>query len=420
MRVLITTVVHHPGDARIASRQIRALLEAGHQVVYAAPFLDYDVAPPSEVIALNLPRAHRLHRSAALRAARATLRTWGKRVDLIVLHDPELLAAVAGLRGLAPIVWDIHEDTAAAVSLKPWLPVPARPPVAKAVLAAERYAEKRYHLMFAEAAYQQRFTNQHPFIPNTTPVAQQPPPPPDQRRVVYVGHNSKARGVDELIALARLLGKSARVHVIGHGDPYATAALQQANEENVLTWHGFLPNPEALALVEGATAGLCLLRDEPNYRHSMITKIVEYMAHGVPIVATPLPLVKDAVERYEVGIVVPFNDAPAAAQAVQRLLDDDTLRHDMGRNGYEAALRHFSWKAGAKAFVTTLERWANDGSAIPGASLTPRQLRRQVGRAGAATADRAASLIRQRTRNRHRQREKQTSPTQAPQQDSIT
>ena len=38
MRVLICTVVHHPADARIYHRQIRALLEAGHQVTYIAPF----------------------------------------------------------------------------------------------------------------------------------------------------------------------------------------------------------------------------------------------------------------------------------------------------------------------------------------------------------------------------------------------
>ncbi|SNR87651.1 hypothetical protein SAMN06265360_12647, partial [Haloechinothrix alba] len=34
MRVLVVTVVHNPRDARIRYRQIRALLEAGHEVTY--------------------------------------------------------------------------------------------------------------------------------------------------------------------------------------------------------------------------------------------------------------------------------------------------------------------------------------------------------------------------------------------------
>ena len=37
MRVVVCTIVHHPADARIYLRQIRALLDAGHEVTYIAP-----------------------------------------------------------------------------------------------------------------------------------------------------------------------------------------------------------------------------------------------------------------------------------------------------------------------------------------------------------------------------------------------
>ena len=37
MRVVVCTIVHHPADARIYHRQIRALLDAGHEVTYIAP-----------------------------------------------------------------------------------------------------------------------------------------------------------------------------------------------------------------------------------------------------------------------------------------------------------------------------------------------------------------------------------------------
>ena len=46
MRVVVCTVVHHPADARIFYRQIRALLEAGHDVTYIAP---HDEAEPRYV-----------------------------------------------------------------------------------------------------------------------------------------------------------------------------------------------------------------------------------------------------------------------------------------------------------------------------------------------------------------------------------
>jgi hypothetical protein len=38
MHVVVCTVVHHPADARIYFREIRALLDAGHRVTYIAPW----------------------------------------------------------------------------------------------------------------------------------------------------------------------------------------------------------------------------------------------------------------------------------------------------------------------------------------------------------------------------------------------
>ena len=46
LRALVVTVVHHPEDARIRHRQIGALLDAGMQVTYAAPFAAHGLALP--------------------------------------------------------------------------------------------------------------------------------------------------------------------------------------------------------------------------------------------------------------------------------------------------------------------------------------------------------------------------------------
>ena len=56
MRVCVGTIVHHPADARIMHRQIRALLEAGHEVTYIAPFTDCNMAPPQRIQAIDVPR----------------------------------------------------------------------------------------------------------------------------------------------------------------------------------------------------------------------------------------------------------------------------------------------------------------------------------------------------------------------------
>ena len=44
LRVLVVTVVHDPEDARIRHRQLPALLDAGHDVVYACLLYTSDAA----------------------------------------------------------------------------------------------------------------------------------------------------------------------------------------------------------------------------------------------------------------------------------------------------------------------------------------------------------------------------------------
>ncbi|MCI3270977.1 glycosyltransferase [Streptomyces cylindrosporus] len=367
MRILVVTVVHHPEDARILHRQIAALRERGHQVVYAAPFTARKVAPRADVEGVDLPRAAGRDRGAALRAARELLAERGPETDVVLLHDPELLLALPGtLRrwrrtGKAPVtIWDVHEDTAAALTMKRWVPRALRPPLRLAVRAAEGLAERHLRLLLAEDAYQERFRRAHPVVPNLATAPPDPLPPPGAERVVYLGHLSRARGTLDLIETAALLAPAIRVEVIGAADPDVRDALTAADRDGVLRWHGFLPNDRALALLPGALAGLSLLHDQPNYRHSRPTKVVEYMAHGVPVVTTPTPLAAELVDRHHCGLIVPYEDPAAAAQAVQRLRTDPELRLSAARQGRSAALTTLNWQHRAADFTGLLEGWAGE------------------------------------------------------------
>jgi glycosyltransferase involved in cell wall biosynthesis len=363
VRVVVCTIVHHPADARIYHRQIRALLEAGHQVTYIAPAATGNFSAERtgpQLLLIPVPRAVGRNRLGALRAARRELARHAPAADLLLIHDPELLLALPPRRKRPPTVWDVHEDTAAALSTKAWLPRPLRPPAAAAVHAAERLAERRMHLILAEQGYVPRFSRAHPVVPNTTyvPETAAPPDPADQR-VVYVGHLSPDRGVAEMIEVAALLRPHGiTVELIGPADARARAMIESAQAQGLIRWPGFVPNDQAMRKVDGALAGLSLLLDEPNFRHSMPTKVVEYMARGVPVVTTPLPAATDLVTRYECGFVVPFGDPRAAADAVLQLAGDASLRAKMGSRGHEAARSSLGWPADARAFVAQLEAWA--------------------------------------------------------------
>jgi len=378
VRVVVCTVVHHPADARIFYREIRALLDAGHDVVYIAPhdLTGHDLAGPGTVrekqdrdhpertagslTTVTIPRAVGRHRLAPLLAAKAAMAAQVAGADLLLVHDPELLLVLPPRRSRPPTVWDVHEDTAAALTTKAWLPAWLRPVAAGGVNLAERQAERRLHLMLAEHGYNERFAGTHPVVPNTTDVPALTAPPAGPRRVVYVGHISPDRGSREMTELGKLVRPyGIAVELIGPADAAARAHIEAAGD--AVHWHGFVPNEEALGLVDGALAGLSLLQDEANFRHSLPTKVAEYMARGVPVVSTPLPLAVELVAAADGGFVVPFNDPAAAAEAVLKLDADPDLRKAMGERGHAYALANLSWPPYAAALVTQLEVWAAAG-----------------------------------------------------------
>lgn len=369
-RALVVTVVHHPGDARIRHREISALLDAGWQVTYAAPFSGYGVDPPRGTNGLetvDVPRATGRRRFAALRGARALLRARAPGHDVVLLHDPELLLTLPGL-DLPPVVWDVHEDTAAAVTLKPWLPRPLRRPVAATVHTIEQLAARRVHLILAETSYRVRFGPDHLVVPNTVQVPERIQPS-NNRRVVYLGHVTLARGAAELVDIGRQVriatAGGTRLLVIGDADEAARRLLAPAADAGDLDWAGFVPNDRALAMLGGALAGLSLLHDEPNYRGSMPTKVVEYMAHGVPVVTTPLPQARDLVRRAGAGVVVPFGDANAVVREILRLRADPTYRAEMGASGHRVAGAEFDWRQLSGDFVTEIARIATPSAERP-------------------------------------------------------
>lgn len=372
-RVLVVTVVHHPWDARIWHRQLAALLERGWSVTYAAPFTDYGVpvpAPGSGVNGVDLPRARGRKRLEAQRAARSVLRLFGRSHDVVLLHDPELLTAAAGL-SLPPVVWDVHEDLAAVVEIRSWLPAPLRRPTAAAVRRLELWAERRHTLLLADEHYTERFRRPHVVVPNTTRVAPEPVPAgtvdaQGRHRVVYLGSVTEERGVAEMVEVGRRLQEATSgavlLEVVGPAHGRANQVLADAERAGHLRWHGFMANDRALALLDGALAGVSLLHDAANFRPSMPTKVIEYLAHAVPVVTTPLPVAAELVTRSGGGVVVPFHDVD---RTVAQLLDwhaHPERAAAVGRAGYEVVREEYDWRLQAEHFVAALEGAAAHGA----------------------------------------------------------
>jgi glycosyltransferase involved in cell wall biosynthesis len=160
-----------------------------------------------------------------------------------------------------------------------------------------------------------------------------------------------------MIALARSLQGSGHVELAGPVDSDVQDQVDAAVAEGIITWHGFIPNDRIGQLLRGGAVGLSLLSDDPNYRVSMPSKIIEYLAHGLPVVATPLPTVAALIEEEGGGLLVPFDDVEAMLAAVRRILSDPVLHGELSSQGRQAAARR-TWEAEGERLVTMLRMWA--------------------------------------------------------------
>jgi glycosyltransferase involved in cell wall biosynthesis len=312
--ILVLTTVHPPDDTRIRERLIRSLEGIGH-VTYATR-----EPGPSDMSGLDWEPLFggRIRRN--LRACKLLVAPgW----DLIILHDPETILAgiLARFRRDAVVVFDVHEDLPAQIDSKERLPKWSRPLVRGVARLLYRLAERYLVLSLAEPGYQLLFEKPHPVFPNYPRSSTFPDlAAAGDGTAIYVGDITRPRGIEEAIAAAASAGVDL-VAVGRVGDELAGSLQTEARSRGCdLIMTGYLPNPEALRRIAVASVGLSPLRDEANYRHSLPTKTLEYLAMGIPVVATNLPGTAAVLADLEAVWLIPPGDAIAMARAIEEAI----------------------------------------------------------------------------------------------------
>lgn len=321
MTVLVVTTVHQSDDPRIRERTIRSLA-AEFDVRYAAKLPAPSDGDDHEWVPLEGGRV--------LRWFRALAQMMRREVELVSLHDHELIPAglLVRLFRRIPVVVDIHEDAPALIRHRQWIPQWLRPPLAwlaeRLFYAAERFCD----VTLAEPGYARLFDSEHPVFPNYPAGDRLPDPAADAGFVVYVGDVTEPRGALDMVEAVAQLDPPQPLVVIGRCPGEITSWMERlAAERGVdLTLTGWLPHSEAMARAASASVGLSLLHDLPNYRHSMPTKLIEYLQLGIPVVATDLPGSRDGVSGLRgVRFVAPLDPA-AAGTAIAEAATDVGLR----------------------------------------------------------------------------------------------
>ena len=95
--------------------------------------------------------------------------------------------------------------------------------------------------------------------------------------------------------------------------------------------------------LSAAKAGLVLFHPEPNHVEAQPNKLFEYMAAGLPVIASDFPLWREIIEETKCGLLVDPMDASAIAEAIEWLVTHGEEATEMGLSGQRAVRAELNW-----------------------------------------------------------------------------
>ncbi|MBC1399166.1 glycosyltransferase family 4 protein [Listeria fleischmannii] len=368
-KIFMCSSVHVWSDTRIYFKEAKSLAEAGFQVEFYA--LNFDGEKES-IPNLTMHYLPVLSRKKRFRHMQTLLKAFEESdAKNFHFHDPELLFLARKIKkkygDAVKIVYDMHEHLPAAILTKQWIPRGSRPFVSKMVAFFEKYFLKWVDaVVFAEVSYKENYLKMGL---NTVDVLNYPIMPPVRNEtiskvftLIYVGVLTEQRGLFNMLELAKAMREKGctdfKLKLIGpmftNEDAFSEFIIVNHLEKNVEHLDR-MQYKDIWRHYYQSHIGLCLLHPTPNNLNSHSTKLFEYMAAKIPILASDFPDFKKIISEADCGYTTDPFDYGRAADLVIQLKDNRKRNWDLGQNGFRAFQNLYSWQHEAEKLLTLYE-----------------------------------------------------------------
>lgn len=172
------------------------------------------------------------------------------------------------------------------------------------------------------------------------------------RTVLVLGRLIADKGVDVVIgALAGMV--TARLVVAGAGAERPRLEALARDRGVDATFLGAVPRDELPGLLAQARCLVMASRSGEGLPNTLL----EAMAWGVPVLATPVAGVRDLVHDGDNGLLVPVDDVAATRSGLHRLLVDDALHARLAEAGRRTSA-DYAWERVQPRLEAALAEWA--------------------------------------------------------------
>jgi glycosyltransferase involved in cell wall biosynthesis len=346
--VVMLTTSHPATDNRIFYREAKTLAEAGLAVAVIGPHSKAETLEGVWIEALPKHKRGFVRLLLGWKMMRLALRL---RSRVFLFHDPELFGVGLVLRLLGKkVVYDCHENLPAQVLQKAWIPGPFRRLASAAAWALEWFGSRLLSgVAVARDAVLPRFPKNRRIPIRNFPTeealksAEGLPLHLRKNIVIYAGGIGRVRAIAELVeAFRHIRPDEAELWLLG-------ICYDKTFQEEVLSdlppnikWLGWKEHPQVLALYPSVKIGINLLYPTPSHRNSQPIKLYEYLAAGIPVIASDFPEFSELLEGC--GVQVDPKDPAQIERAIRDLLSDQAKLCEMSKIGRERVLSSYCWK----------------------------------------------------------------------------
>jgi len=251
-----------------------------------------------------------------------------------------------------PVLWRRLCETLARVDL----------PVGVSRSICRRLAETGRCKREPLCVYLSRDTKDFAPAPDKSRVRKQLGWPADSIVAIYVGGLVETKGMTELVGAAEpLLARDRRFRLVCVGDGPCRDQLFALGTRAGRAGAVLLPGPVAPQEVPRllqASDFLVL----PSHSEGMPQAVLEAMNCGLPVVATRVGGIPEAVVDGETGLLVEAKDADGLRDAMERMTTDEAFRRAAGQKGLARAHEVFDSDRNAGQFAEALRELADGNS----------------------------------------------------------
>ena len=345
-------------------KESKALAHAGYDLTVIVPHDRNEIVDGMKIV--HVPKLEsRIARMSitVLRVCREALRV---DADIYHFHDPELIPVGLLLRAFGKkVIYDVREDLPRNILSKYYLPKWVRRPLGMLAELVEAVATPAFSAIAATTpTIAKRFSgrNSKTVVIHNFPFVDELAPLPGREwnersnSIAHVGYIMGQRGIREMVEAMGLLPPSmeARLVLAGEFDSQLSelrneiASLQGWRRVDAL---GVSDRTQIAGVLRDARAGLLVYHPVPNYVRALPTKMYEYMAAGIPVIASDFPLWREIIEEVGCGVLVDPLDPQSIARAIEFVLTHPAEANAMGRRGRAAVENMFNWEAEEKKLL---------------------------------------------------------------------